>query len=77
LYGCVSCQEACIHNKRPIRGVQTSEGALPAYIDVLRLLKLSDTEIKALFSGTAMGLSWLGPKAIRRNALAVLGEAGE
>jgi epoxyqueuosine reductase len=73
LYGCASCQEACIHNKRPIRGIQTSEGALPPSIDARGLLKLSDAEIKALFKGTAMGLSWLGPRAIRRNALAVLG----
>jgi epoxyqueuosine reductase len=76
LYGCVSCQEACIHNRRPIRGVQTSEGALPPFIDARGLLKLSDTKIKALFNGTAMGLSWLGPQAIRRNALAVLGGGG-
>jgi epoxyqueuosine reductase len=74
LYGCVSCQEACIHNKRPIRGIQTFHGALPPFVDVRSLLKLSDTEIKTLFKGTAMGLSWLGPQAIRRNALAVLGQ---
>jgi epoxyqueuosine reductase len=73
LYGCVSCQDACIHNRRLIRGVETSEGALPPFIDARVLLNLSDTEIKALFHGTAMGLSWLGPRAIRRNALAVLG----
>jgi epoxyqueuosine reductase len=72
LYGCSACQDACIRNKRPIQGVQTTEGALPAFIDVHNLLKLSDEEIKAIFKGTAMGLSWLGPRAIRRNAEAVL-----
>ncbi|MDR2802867.1 MAG: hypothetical protein LBB22_01090 [Treponema sp.] len=72
LYGCSACQDACMHNKRPIQGVQTTEGALPAFIDVYGLLKLSDEEIKAMFKGTALGLSWLGPQAIRRNAEAVL-----
>jgi epoxyqueuosine reductase len=72
LYGCAACQDACIHNTRSIQGVQTSEGALPEFIDVHRLLKLSDEEIKDMFRGTAMGLSWLGPRAIRRNAEAVL-----
>jgi epoxyqueuosine reductase len=72
LYGCASCQDACIHNTRPIQGVQTDEGPLPEFIDVRTLLKLSDAEINAMFKGTAMGLSWLGPRAIRRNAEAVL-----
>ncbi|MDR2796431.1 MAG: hypothetical protein LBB47_06960 [Spirochaetaceae bacterium] len=72
LYGCASCQDACIHNIRPIKGVQTDQGALPEFIDVRALLKLSDAEIKAMFKGTAMGLSWLGPRSIRRNAEAVL-----
>jgi epoxyqueuosine reductase len=72
LYGCVSCLDACIHNKRPINGVLTDEGPLPAFIDARKLLRLSDCEIKTLFKGTAMGLSWLGAKAIRRNAEMVL-----
>ncbi|MDR2096953.1 MAG: hypothetical protein LBP37_00355 [Spirochaetaceae bacterium] len=72
LYGCTACQDACVHNTRPINGVETSEGALPAFIDVRRLLRLNDAEIKDMFRGTAMGLSWLGPQAIRRNAKAVL-----
>jgi epoxyqueuosine reductase len=72
LYGCTSCLDACVHNKRPIKGVQTDEGPLPAFIDVRELLRLSDCEIKTLFKGTAMGLSWLGAKAIRRNAEIIL-----
>jgi epoxyqueuosine reductase len=72
LYGCTSCLDACIHNKRPIKGVQTDEGPLPAFIDARELLRLSDCEIKTLFKGTAMGLSWLGAKAVRRNAEMIL-----
>ncbi|MDR3356953.1 MAG: hypothetical protein LBO04_07195 [Spirochaetaceae bacterium] len=72
LYGCDSCQDACVHNRRAIRGVETDEGPLPSFLDARALLKFSDAEIKALFKGTAMGLSWLSPRTIRRNAEAVL-----
>jgi epoxyqueuosine reductase len=69
LYGCTDCQDACIQNRRPIRGIQTDEGSLPESYEIEELLSLSDEELKARFKGTAMGLSWLGPGAIRRNAL--------
>jgi epoxyqueuosine reductase len=72
LYGCTDCQDACPHNRRPIRSAETSIGSLPAYIDMRMLLALSDAEIKEMFRGTAMGLSWLGPRVIRRNAEIVL-----
>ncbi|MDR3337923.1 MAG: hypothetical protein LBT16_12050, partial [Treponema sp.] len=67
LYGCTACQDACIQNRRPIPGVETSEGPLPAWVNGEELLQLSDDELKARFRGTAMGLAWLGPEAIRRN----------
>jgi epoxyqueuosine reductase len=68
LYGCTDCQDACIENRRPIQGIQTDEGSLPESYEIEELLSLSDAELKARFKGTAMGLSWLGPQAIRRNA---------
>jgi epoxyqueuosine reductase len=68
LYGCTECQDACIRNRGLVRGVQTNEGPLPAYLNCRELLAASDEELKARFKGTAMGLSWLGPKGIRRNA---------
>jgi epoxyqueuosine reductase len=68
LYGCTECQDACVHNQRTIPGVRSSEGPLPAYLDPVALAALSDEELKARFKGTAMGLSWLGPQGIRRNA---------
>jgi epoxyqueuosine reductase len=72
LYGCTECQDACIHNQRPIQGVQSEEGPLPAYLDAKELCSLTEGELKARFKGTAMGLSWLGPEGIRRNAELVL-----
>jgi epoxyqueuosine reductase len=68
LYGCTICQDVCPHNKRPVRGAETSEGSLPAYVDARKILAMSDEEIKTFFKGTAMGLSWLKPEHIRRSA---------
>ncbi|MDR2393229.1 MAG: iron-sulfur protein [Treponema sp.] len=68
LYGCTDCQDACVYNQVPIRGVPTDEGPLPAYMDPLDIGALSNEALKVRFKGTAMGLSWLGPEGIRRNA---------
>jgi epoxyqueuosine reductase len=68
LYGCTNCQDACPHNGKPIAGAQTTLGPLDAWVDARVLLTMSDAAVKARFKGTALGLSWLSPKAIRRNA---------
>ncbi|MDR0910475.1 MAG: hypothetical protein LBM77_12000 [Spirochaetaceae bacterium] len=57
-YGCTNCQDACVHNK----------AGQAAYIDCKKILAMTDDEINALFKGTAIGMKWLGPAAIRRNA---------
>ncbi|MDR0524691.1 MAG: iron-sulfur protein [Spirochaetaceae bacterium] len=73
LYGCTACQEACPRfrsagAKTP--GLpRTDKGTLPAYIDPRELLARDSGEIQALFKGTALGLAWLGPQALSRNAL--------
>jgi epoxyqueuosine reductase len=68
LYGCTDCQDCCIHNRRPVTGVSTERGALPPFIDPRTILAMTDADIVRLFKGTCMGLSWLGPRNIRRNA---------
>ncbi|MDR2184538.1 MAG: hypothetical protein LBO80_02555 [Treponema sp.] len=74
LYGCTGCQDACVQNRRFIPGAAASgEGSLPACMDGGELLAMDDDAIRARFKGTAMGLSWLGPAAIRRNAALGLG----
>jgi epoxyqueuosine reductase len=65
LYGCTPCQDGCIYNQRPIPGVESAEGFLPASLDPQALLSLSDRELKARFKGTCLGLSWLSATAIR------------
>lgn len=68
LYGCSICRDACPHNARPIAGVPTERGVLPPSFDARGLIEASDDELRALFKGTALGMSWLGPEAVRRNA---------
>ena len=72
LYGCVVCQEACIRNQQPVCAAETAYGPLPPFVDAAALLGKTDGEIRALFKGSALGLSWLGPKALRRNAVCCL-----
>jgi epoxyqueuosine reductase QueG len=71
LYGCVFCQDVCPHNQRPIAGAETELGLLPASVDPLKLLAMTDEEIRAFFKGSAMGLSWLKPHHIRTSTLRV------
>jgi epoxyqueuosine reductase QueG len=71
LYGCTICQDLCPHNRRAIpenEFLVTDEGALPSYLDAEKLAAAADADIQRFFHGTAMGMSWLGPATIRRNA---------
>jgi len=68
LYGCTLCQDACPHNRRPIPGTDTRLGVLPEVMDAAELVSLSDDQLRERFRGSAMGLAWLGPRAIRRSA---------
>jgi len=67
LYGCTLCQDACVHNLRPIPPARTELGVLPARLDPLWLLALDDDALRSFFKGTALGLSWLSPATLRRN----------
>jgi epoxyqueuosine reductase len=68
LYGCMECQRWCPHNKKSISTIDSKIGSLPRFIDAAELLAQTDDEIKIRFKRTALGLSWLGPSALRRSA---------
>ena len=72
LYGCTNCQDACIYNKKLMQGIDSNEGSLPAYIDIQKLLSMTNEEIKNFFKGTCLGFSWLGPEKIKRNAKLIM-----
>ena len=76
LYGCSTCRDACPHNAGPIFGARTERGALPSSFDARALAEASDAEVAALFRGTALGMSWLGPQSIKRNARLAAGIPG-
>lgn len=76
LYGCVECQRACPHNQAAIADVPSATpqtepqtGKLPRFIRTAELIDQDDAVIKARFKGTALGLSWLTPAVLRRNAI--------
>jgi epoxyqueuosine reductase len=74
LYGCTLCQDACRYHKKTIRGIDCAVGALPAVMDAQKIASASDEDLKKMFHGTALGLSWLCPNALKRNAALCLVE---
>lgn len=82
LYGCDVCVAACPHSSRVYRPgpdgrdpaaradalaspEERRPGRLVAMADIAGA---SDQSIKALFKGTALGMSWIQPDLLRRNA---------
>jgi epoxyqueuosine reductase len=74
LYGCTLCQDACPYNQKPVRGVDCALGVLPAVMDARKIAGAPDDALKKLFHRTALGLSWLCPDGLRRNAEMCLGQ---
>jgi len=72
LYGCSVCRDACPANQNTIEGVASDIGPLPESFRAKDLIAMSDDQLRALFKGSALGMSWFGPQAIRRNAALVL-----
>ncbi|MFZ5368353.1 MAG: 4Fe-4S double cluster binding domain-containing protein [Spirochaetota bacterium] len=68
LYGCTNCQDACPYNKKPIEGIDTERGKLPDYFSSEWILNAGDEEIRSVVKGSALGMQWLGPASLRRNA---------
>lgn len=68
LYGCSNCQDACPYNKKTIQGITTDRGSLPEYLSAEWILEASDEAIKGALKETALGMQWLGPVKLQRNA---------
>jgi epoxyqueuosine reductase len=82
IYGCEDCQTACPRNTGkgfefsglPPLGAQ--QGDLGSELPLRPLLESSDEEIRDRLRGSALGMSWIAPAAIRRNALLAVGNLG-
>jgi epoxyqueuosine reductase len=77
LYGCQACQDACPYNRNLRLQTQMERGAVGAGVRLSRLLGLDEEGIRALFRGTALGMSWIPPAALLRNALVAAAHRGD
>jgi epoxyqueuosine reductase len=72
LYGCDECLAACpmalgSDGERSL-SPEDALGAVDARIDIASILDSSDDSLRERFKGSALGLSWLGPGTLRKNA---------
>lgn len=72
-YGCRSCQEVCPFNRELSLETETELGALGPSIAISSILSCRPEEIRQMFEGTQMGLSWVDPIALIRNGLIAAG----
>lgn len=68
LYGCSACLHACPFNRRSIVGATVARGALPAETDAEAILAMEEETLAARLRDTALGMRWLGPATVKRNA---------
>lgn len=68
LYGCDTCLEACPHFRLD-PGAATERGLLGPGLPVSWLASAADAEIRSRLRGSALGMRWIPPAALRRNAL--------
>lgn len=73
LYGCRSCQEVCPFNRDLSMETETELGALGPSIAISTILSCRPEQVRQMFKGTQMGLSWVDPVALIRNALIAAG----
>jgi epoxyqueuosine reductase len=73
LYGCQECQAVCPHNRGLVEVAHAARGDLGPSISLSSLLGDSDEERRRRFHGSALGMSWISPRALLRNALIAAG----
>jgi epoxyqueuosine reductase len=76
LYGCETCQEVCPFNRGLARTTAIHRGVTGPGISITELLGMSITRLRTLFKPTPMGMSWINPLALVRNALLAAGNSG-
>ncbi|HEY9594544.1 MAG TPA: 4Fe-4S double cluster binding domain-containing protein [Spirochaetia bacterium] len=77
LYGCQECQTVCPHNARLAVAADPAPGELGAGIPIEDLLSDDEEGRRARFRGSALGMRWIAPAALLRNAIIAAGHAGD
>ncbi len=78
LYGCQACQEVCPWNRGLRLESECTLGEVGPSLPLRVLLGGEGEEARrALLRGTAMGLGWVAPEALLRNALLAAGRRGD
>lgn len=77
LYGCQCCQDVCPYNASLRVEGETSRGEVGPSLSIRRLLRLGASGLKELLRPTPMGMSWIDPRALLRNALVAAGSSGD
>jgi epoxyqueuosine reductase len=71
LYGCDSCTESCPRFKGKST-IRPRLGLLGRGLSAARIAVSDDAELRVLLKGSALGLSWIEPEALRRSATLIL-----
>lgn len=69
LYGCSICQDCCPFNKNSEVNNMVIKGDLGESIPFEKILTANDEELKILFKGSALSMSWIRYDLLRRNAI--------
>jgi ferredoxin len=77
LYGCHACQEACPHNRGLVETARPATGEIGPSVSLHSFLSADAGERRGMFRGTALGMSWVPPDALLRNALVAAGNRGD
>jgi len=73
LYGCQECQSCCPHNAGLTEAAREAPGELGPSLPLLPFLTMDESWLKERLRGTALGMSWIRPSTLTRNALAAAG----
>ena len=76
IYGCTICQDVCPKNRKIPEGRTVERGVIPSGLSLEFLIKAEDDEIRNLFKGSSVGMSWIGPMVLKRNAVLTAGAEG-
>jgi epoxyqueuosine reductase len=77
LYGCQECQSACPHNRGLREKALPAPGEIGPGVPLRDFLQRDDAGRAAALRGTALGMSWISPEALLRNALVAAGSRGD